>query len=233
MKQASGEVSDEIRCRSTWYPWFENYIYMIDGTHIVAFVPDNIVARFHGRKDGPTQNVLAVVTPNKLFGYVIAGWEGPANDFTVLRDALSMPPPKGLCLIKDKYYLYDTGYTTMPGFIAPYCGVRYHIKEQDDREPLNHHELFNLCHLSLRSKIESTFGILKNRFKILTCRPDFLFQTQVKIVIACCILHNYIMILDPYNHYITEDVVFDESESEFVIEESEVSMLNLSKREQK
>ncbi|XP_020267053.1 uncharacterized protein LOC109842610 [Asparagus officinalis] len=100
MKQASGEVSDEIRCRSTWYPWFENCIGMIDGTHIAASVPDNIVARFHGRKDGPTQNVLGVVTPNKLFCYVMAGWEGSANDFTVLRDALSMPPPKGLRLIK-------------------------------------------------------------------------------------------------------------------------------------
>jgi len=78
-------------------------------------------------------------------------------------------------LFVDKYYLCDAGYTTMLGFIAPYIGVRYHLKEQVGKEPLNHRELFNLCHSSLRSKIESAFDILKNRFKILRCQVDFLY----------------------------------------------------------
>ena len=43
-----------------------------------------------GRK-GITQNVLACCTPDMEFTYVLAGWEGSANDFTVLRDALSRP----------------------------------------------------------------------------------------------------------------------------------------------
>jgi len=40
--------------------------------------------------------VLAAVTPNKLFTYVMTGWESSANDFTVLKDTLSLPPPHGL-----------------------------------------------------------------------------------------------------------------------------------------
>jgi hypothetical protein len=43
-----------------------------------------------GRK-GITQNVLACCTPDMEFTYVLAGWEGSANDFTVLKDALQRP----------------------------------------------------------------------------------------------------------------------------------------------
>jgi len=70
---------------------------LIDGTHIDATIPTEYVARFSGRK-GTTQNVLAAALPNKRFTYVLAGWEGSANDFTVLKDALALPPPNGLRL---------------------------------------------------------------------------------------------------------------------------------------
>ena len=41
--------------------------------------------------------------------------------------------------------------------------------------------------------MERAFGSLKGRFKILASRPFFPFRTQVDIVLACCILHNFIM----------------------------------------
>lgn len=73
---------------------------MIDGTHIQATLPLSEAPRFRGRKNELTQNVLAACTPNKKFTYVLAGWEGAANDFTVLKDALSRPPPQGLKVIQ-------------------------------------------------------------------------------------------------------------------------------------
>ena len=92
-----------------------------------------------------------------------------------------------------KYYLVDAGYSTRPGFISPFRGVRYHLKEFSARTPSNMKELFNYRHSSLRTSVERAFGSLKSRFKILTSRPFFPFETQVDIVIACCILHNYIL----------------------------------------
>jgi hypothetical protein len=50
--------------------------------------------------------------------------------------------------------------------------------------------LFNLRHSSLRVTIERAFGALKNRFKILYNKPFDTFKSQVKLVLACCILHN-------------------------------------------
>lgn len=74
----------------------------IDGTHIQARVPSNMVNRFRGRKSTPTQNVLAAVDFDLRFTYVLAGWEGSAHDATVLRDAIErengLRVPEGITL---------------------------------------------------------------------------------------------------------------------------------------
>jgi hypothetical protein len=40
--------------------------------------------------------------------------------------------------------------------------------------------------------IERAFAASKNRFKILDEKPFHTFPTQIKLVLACCILHNWI-----------------------------------------
>jgi hypothetical protein len=52
-------------------------------------VPDKIQAAFRGRKNYPTQNVLATVDFDLKFTYVLAGWEGSTHDATILADALN------------------------------------------------------------------------------------------------------------------------------------------------
>ena len=63
----------------------------IDGTHVCASVPPEIQGRFHGHKDGTTQNVLATISFNLKFTYVLARWEGSAHDSCVLNDAFARP----------------------------------------------------------------------------------------------------------------------------------------------
>jgi hypothetical protein len=41
--------------------------------------------------------------------------------------------------------------------------------------------------------IERAFAALKNRFKILDQKPFQTFPTQVKLILACCILYNWIL----------------------------------------
>jgi hypothetical protein len=54
--------------------------------------------------------------------------------------------------------------------------------------------LFNLRHSALRVTVERAFGSLKRRFKILdNATPFFSFPTQVDIVVACCIIHNWVI----------------------------------------
>lgn len=99
----------------------------IDGTHIRASVPIEHQGRFRGRKGMTSQNILVAVTFDLKFAYVLAGWEGSAHDSRVLNDALSRP--EGLQVPEGKYYLADAGYGIRRGFIPPFRGVRYHLKE--------------------------------------------------------------------------------------------------------
>ena len=45
----------------------------------------------------------------------------------------------------------------------------------------------------MRVTVERAFGSLKNRFRILDNKPFHPYKTQVKLVLACCILHNWIL----------------------------------------
>ncbi|XP_020249416.1 uncharacterized protein LOC109826808 [Asparagus officinalis] len=206
MRQAPNDTPQEIVNNQLYYHYFKDCIGMIDDTHVDVMLPINLVARFRDRK-GVTQNVLAACTPNKLFTYVLAGWEGSANDYKILQNALSRPQPHGFKVYDGKYYLCDVGYSTMPGFISPYRGVRYHLKEYSGKTPNNRRKLFNLRHSSLRSKIESAFGTLKNRFKILCAKPHYTFPIQVDIVLAYMVLHNFIVIVDPSDELLNESEI--------------------------
>ena len=91
--------------------------------------------------------------------------------------------------------------------IAPYRGVHYNLKEYSVRPPENAKELFNLQHALLCTAIERAFGILKKRFPIITntTEPNYCVDTHNKIILACCILHNYLMDVDP-NESLTAEI---------------------------
>jgi len=63
----------------------------INGTHVPTNVPVEIQGKFRDRKEGITQNVLAAITFDLKFIYVLAGWEGSVHDSRVLGDVLSRP----------------------------------------------------------------------------------------------------------------------------------------------
>jgi hypothetical protein len=96
--------------------------------------------------------VLAGITFDVKFTYVLAGWKGSAHDSRVLNDALTRPG--GFKISEGKYYLGDASYGNRNRILFPYCGVQYHLKEFSDHPPKNEKELFNLRHSSLRTTIE-------------------------------------------------------------------------------
>ena len=42
--------------------------------------------------------------------------------------------------------------------------------------------------------------MLKKRFRVLDAEPFWSFETQVKVVLACCVIHNHIMGFEPNDH---------------------------------
>ena len=89
--------------------------------------------------------------------------------------------------------MVDSGYPTPLGYLGPYRCERYHLPEFRCGAGFNNHnEVFNYFHSSLRSTIERTFGVWKNRFAILRHMPNFKYMTQVEIVCATMAIHNFI-----------------------------------------
>ncbi|KAI3446871.1 hypothetical protein Pfo_003536 [Paulownia fortunei] len=168
---------------SSLYLYFKNCVGAIDGTFMAVWVPQSKQNTYHNRKRDLTQNVMAVCDFNLMFTYVLTGWKGSTNDSPVLMDALN------------KYYLVDFGYCNFPSFLAPYLQHRCHINSWTDayREPRGPQEFFNKQHLRFRKTIERTFRVLKGRFPILKGpMPHYSLRHQVQIIIACCIIHNWL-----------------------------------------
>jgi len=116
-----------------------------------------------------------------------------------------------------KYYLGDAGFMLKRAIMTPYRGVRYHLKEFTQRGPQNPRELFNHHHSSLRNVIERKFGVLKKRFPIIASgsEPHYVVDTMTNIVLACCILHNYLRGVD------SDEALIDEVDRELIEEHME------------
>ncbi|KAK6152735.1 hypothetical protein DH2020_012374 [Rehmannia glutinosa] len=199
---------DETCTDDTW-KWFKGCLGALDGTYIDVRVLLSVKARYRNRKGDVFLNVLGVCDPSMKYTFVLSGWEGSAADSRVLRDVVTRP--NGLRVPTSNYYLCDCGYTNGPGFLAPYRGVRYHLDEWSSGRaaPQNHMELFNLRHAKARNIIERSWCLLKYRWAILRSNSWYPIKTQNCIIMACCLLHNFIrtaMPVDPLEDDIPEDI---------------------------
>ncbi|WVZ89006.1 hypothetical protein U9M48_035470 [Paspalum notatum var. saurae] len=176
-----------------FFPWFENCIGALDGTHIRLQVSGERNMNFIGRHMVPTFNVLAVVDLDCRFIFVCSGRPVSMHDYTVLKQALvhchdHFPHPP-----QAKFYLVDSAYRNISGFLAPYRNTRYHLRHfQYGHKPETMEELFNYRHAQLRCTVERAFGQLKNKFRILKAIPNYGLRKANRIVVACMALHDFI-----------------------------------------
>lgn len=185
------DVPQEIREDPRFYPYFTDCVGAVDGIHFPVMVGVDEQGPFRNKNGVLSQSVLIACSFDMKFYYVLAGWEGSAADLRVLTSALTrrnkLQVPEG------KYYLVDSKYANVPGFIAPYpdipCGL---VEYGGAYHPQDAKELFNHRQSLLRSTSDRIFGALKARFPILTSAPPYPLPTQVKLVVAACAIHNYI-----------------------------------------
>ncbi|KAG8372299.1 hypothetical protein BUALT_Bualt12G0051800 [Buddleja alternifolia] len=182
------EVPPEILHNPKYYPFFKDCIGAIDGTHIEACIPIPQQIPYRGKKVEPTQNVIAACSFDLCFTFVMCGWEGTTNDSRIFFECITNPENKFPMPVGDKYYLVDSGFTNMPGFLAPIRGERYHLNDWRNSE----------------------------RFTILSNMLPYSMETQKYIPIACCTVHNFIRKhskKDKYfDNYANEDMIVEDSE---------------------
>ncbi|XP_057997501.1 uncharacterized protein LOC131176465 [Hevea brasiliensis] len=167
---------------------------IIDGTHIRVKVSRKEAPKYSGRKDYPTQNVLAACTFDLKFTYVLPGWEGIAPDSRIMKNALTREYP--LKILQDMDILAEVDDELNNGS-SPQEHCRH--TNRDDNEDAIRGELLRDSIATNMNAIERTFGVLKKRFSIITSstEPHYGVDTQEEIILVCCILHNYLIGVNP------------------------------------
>jgi hypothetical protein len=186
--------------------FLQNCLGLIDGTHIPVSMSPNQVAPFKNRKGTFSQNVMVVCDFDLKITYVSAGWEGSATDSMVLRSTMGnhvrkFEVPAGI------FYLVNGGYANTTSFLAPYHGVRCHLKVfgHGHRRPQNHKELFNHRHVILRNHVERALGVIKKRFPTIKVAMFHKMENQAKITLAATTLHNLIHSLNGDEKWLEND----------------------------
>ncbi|KAL5564375.1 hypothetical protein UlMin_027539 [Ulmus minor] len=134
-------IPDEIQWNPKYYPYFQNCVSAIDGTHIAAHAPADVANNFRGRKSTVTSNMLAICSFDMLFTYVVTGWEGAVHDSRVLTTQLEdptsgfpHPPPAGG--INGPTELFNYRHASLRNCIERCFGVMPHSdSDSDDDAP--------------------------------------------------------------------------------------------------
>lgn len=220
LPNASDPVDLFITGQAWFYPFFEGALGAMDGTHINCAPSASECQAAHNQKGGVSQNTLACVSFLMRFQYMVSGCEGSAADVAMYTNSryTDLHIPEG------KYYLADTGFGICDALLVLYHGVCYHLAEWGhanqrffpldscspvlltiNHRPENAKELYNLCHASVQNVVERVFGILKKKWGILTCPPQFLMSIQARVPPAMCALHNFILAHNPddVDNYLT------------------------------
>ncbi|KAK9272458.1 hypothetical protein L1049_002831 [Liquidambar formosana] len=122
----------------------------LDETHVRVKVSTIDALRYRGRKDYPTQNVLAACSFDLRFTYILPSWEGTTSDSRLIKNALTRED--NLQIPEGKYYLVDAGYMLKGSLLPPCRSIRYHLKEYSTRTPENTRELFDMHPCAMLSR---------------------------------------------------------------------------------
>ena len=82
------KTDTRIRDNSKYGPYFRNCLGALDGTHIFAHVPYANRIPYRNRKGFFSQNVLAAITFDLQYCYILSVWKGLVHDSRVLVDAV-------------------------------------------------------------------------------------------------------------------------------------------------
>ncbi|XP_046389192.1 putative nuclease HARBI1 [Ischnura elegans] len=159
---------------------FPDIIGLIDGSHIRIDKPDEDPESYINRKKYFSIQLQAVVNEKGKFIDVFTGYPGSVHDARVFRNSPIYPELPNLCQGQG-YLLGDSAYPCSPNLITPFRDNGHLTRAQRN---------FNTVHSSCRITVEHTFGWLKQRFRQLYHLKTRNLVEIVRIIHACCVLHN-------------------------------------------
>lgn len=175
---------------------FENCLGALDGKHIAIRQPPGSGSYYYNYKGFFSVVLFAIVNANYEFIYVSCGTNGRISDGGVIKntdfynllvtDSLKLPQPVNMPGIQDELpfvFIGDEAFSLMTNFMTPYRQTNRIGYEE---------KCFNYRLSRARRVVENAFGIMANRFRVLLTPIATKVNTVDDIVMACCVLHNFL-----------------------------------------
>lgn len=169
----------------------------MDGKHITIVPPANSGSEFYNYKGRHSMVLLAIADANYRFILCDFGTNGRISDGGVLKNTKFFEKlSKNLLSIPPAGKIRNSNTTTPYVFIADDA---FPLRE-DTMKPFRQADLisqsrkiFNYRLSRARRIVENLFGILVARFRIFHTAINVKPSNIEDIVMACCVLHNYLM----------------------------------------
>jgi hypothetical protein len=208
------EIADKF-----WTYWnFPNVIGALDGKHIVTQALPNSGSLYFNYKKTFSIVLLALVDAHYNFITVDVGAYGKNSDGGILMhsklgkmletNTLNIPPNSilpGTNCSAPFVILGDEAFPLKNYLLRPYPG-----KQLDNENK----RIYNYRHCRTRRVVENAFGLLTQKFRIFNGRIQANPENADIIVLASCVLHNFIKISDSnfsYNRNVTECTQLNET----------------------
>ncbi len=182
---------------------FPHCLGAVDGKHIRIIKPCDSGSLFWNYKDFYSMVLLAVADSEYRFVFVNIGAYGKDCDSSLFKETqlwrdianndLPIPKPKPLSEsipgCTPYVFVGDEGFGIHMNLMRPYSGK---IMDQQKR-------VFNYRLSRARRYVECSFGILSNKWRVFHRPLNVSVELSMKIVQACCVLHNFVRERDGYN----------------------------------
>lgn len=173
-----------------------NCIGAIDGKHVNIQAPPNSGSEFFNYKKQHSIVLMAACDARYRFTLVNIGAAGGCHDSIVfsessfgkaiLKNQLNIPPPKVIqntAELINHYFVADAAFPLHLNIVKPFPEQNLQLKQR----------IYNYRISRARRTIESAFGILAQRWRILRTNIIANDQTCNDIIMACIVLHNFIL----------------------------------------
>jgi hypothetical protein len=166
----------------------------VDGCHIRIKAPKENPEDYINRKDYHSIILQGFVDSRYLFRDIFVGWTGKSHDSRVFKNSPLYLECQKKSFLPNNLSRSIAGKEISPLILgdSAYSLEEWLMKPYSDRGNLSREEKsFNFSLSRSRVVVENAFGRLKGRFQCISKRIDTSVENSVKIVSACCILHNF------------------------------------------
>lgn len=212
---------------------FPNCLDALDGKHIALRCPNNSGSMNFNYKHTFSIVLMGLADANYNLTYIDVGCKGRISDGGIFnrstlyraieRDSLNIPLPTNLpgSNIKAPYVIVaDDAFALKSYLMKP-----YNFRGQDLGQ-----RVFNLRLSRARRMIESVFGIMAAKFRILRTTMELSEENVKRCTLAICVLHNFLLKTNRNAYLTSEENIEDYIDQEPSVPNEERNISNDAKR---